>query len=81
MLFRSIVDFVNDNDMSLTFGVGAKILSSGSIDQVKKRVRKYAEHGKEVKNFSLYLCNISKDTPTNNIFAAVKEGQKVLNID
>jgi hypothetical protein len=76
-----IVDFVKDNDMSLTFGVGAKILSSGSVDEVKKRVRNYAEKGKQVRNFSLYLCNISKDTPTDNIFAAVKEGRKVLGLD
>lgn len=76
-----IVDFVKDNDMSLTFGVGAKILSSGSVDEVKKRVSKYAEKGNQVRNFSLYLCNISKDTPTDNIFAAVKEGRKVLGLD
>ncbi len=73
-----IVDFVKKNNMDLTFGVGAKILSSGSIAEIEKRVRKYAQHGKEVKNFSLYLCNISKDTPSENIFAAVQEGRKVL---
>ena len=76
----NIIDFVKQKNMNLTFGIGAKILSSGSPKEINKRVKLYAGKGKKIDNFSLYLCNISKETPDANIFEAVNTGRKILMI-
>jgi len=75
-----ITEFVKSKDMDLTFGIGAKILSSGNEHDIEKRVVEYAKEGKKIDKFSLYLCNISKDTPEENIYTAVETARKVLKI-
>lgn len=74
-----VTDFASSNKMSLTFGIGAKILSSGSVEDINKRVKKYVQKGNKVENFTLYLCNISKDTPTKNIYKAVDTARRLIN--
>jgi len=75
-----IIKFVIENNMNLTFGIGAKLLSSGSSYQIEERVNKYVSEGVKVKNFNLYLCNISKDTPEQNIFSAVNSAKKLMKL-
>ncbi|MGM0445422.1 MAG: uroporphyrinogen decarboxylase family protein [Bacillota bacterium] len=75
-----ITDFVLKNDMDLTFGIGAKLLSGGKVEKIKERAIKYTRKGIRVKNFTLYLCNISKDTPEDNIFSAVNTAREVMKI-
>jgi uroporphyrinogen-III decarboxylase len=64
--------------MDLTFGIGAKLLSGGKPNQIIERVKKYATEGMKINNFSLYLCNISKDTPEDNIYSAVNAVRELI---
>ncbi len=75
---KMITNFAQKNKMDLTFGIGAKILSSGSVEDIEERVEKYVTHGSEVDNFTLYLCNISKDTPAKNIYAAINTARSLI---
>lgn len=73
-----ITDFVLKNDMDLTFGIGAKLLNGGKPNQIIERVKKYATEGMKINNFSLYLCNISKDTPEDNIYSVVNAVRELI---
>jgi len=73
-----ITDFASSKNMKLTFGIGAKILSSGSVEDIKQRVKNYVKNGSKVEDFTLYLCNISKDTPPENIHAAVNKARDLI---
>lgn len=76
---KFIADFASSKNMSLTFGIGAKILSNGAVEDINRRVKNYIKKGNEVENFTLYLCNISKDTPAKNIHEAVNTARKLIN--
>jgi len=65
-------DFAMDHDVALILGIGATFLAQANPEQVRQRVRSYAEIGRKGGRFGLYLCNISGATPEDNFRAAIQ---------
>jgi len=72
-----VVNYSIKNNMSLTFGFGASFLTQANLDSIKARASEYVEKGKKAKNFTLYLCNISKDTPEEKIYQVINSARNL----
>ncbi len=68
--------FVSEHNVSLVLGVGAAFLANSAPKQVEERVKKYLLTGKPGGKFALYLCNIGKTTPKENLITAVNTVHK-----
>ena len=47
-------------------------MDTSTSEEVYQRVKHYVEVGKKKGRFALYLCNLSAETPTENVKAAIK---------
>ena len=70
-----IINYVNKNNLSLTLGLGAQVLSNGNKDEITKRIDKYILAGKKVEDFNLYFCSIGSDTTDDIIKYAIKRAR------
>lgn len=64
-------NFAEERNVALVLGVGAAFLATATPDEVKNRVKRYVSVGSRNGKFALYLCNIGKTTPKENLVAAV----------
>lgn len=63
--------FAREHNIPLVLGIGAGFLMTAAPQEVRQRVRRYVESGKEEGKFLLYLCNMGATTPPKNLDAAV----------
>ena len=64
--------YAEKNDIPLVLGVGASFMDTSTAEEVDQRVKHYVEVGKKKGRFALYLCNLSAETPPENVRAAIK---------
>lgn len=69
LLFKQ---YALEKDVALILGIGATFLAQGSPEQIRERVRQYAQVGGRKGRFGLYLCSISQATPPQNVRAAIQ---------
>lgn len=72
-----LIDYVKHYDMHLTLGVSARLLIQGDKNEIKKRLEKYVPLCDELPHLTLYLCNLGRDTPRENIKLAVKTARRI----
>lgn len=72
-----IIDYVREHDMHLTLGVSARLLIQGSRREIKNRMEKYVPLCRELPHLTIYLCNLGRDTPPENIRAAVSAAREI----
>ena len=65
-------NFAKGHDVPLVLGVEAGFLMRATPDEIKQRIKRYVEVGKEGGKFLLYLCNVGANTPKENLDTAVE---------
>ena len=65
-------DFAKKHDVPLILGIGAAFLMRATPEEIRERVRRYVEVGKEGGKFLLYLSNVGANTPSENLDAIVE---------
>ena len=65
-------DFAKEHNVPLALGIGAGFLMRATLEEIKERVKRYVEVGKQAGKFFLYLCNVGANTPTENLDIAVE---------
>jgi uroporphyrinogen-III decarboxylase len=65
-------DFAQKHNVPLILGIGAGFLALSTPPQIEARIKQYLNVGKQWGRFALYLCNVSADTPPENLIAAVE---------
>ena len=70
------MNFIRQNDLLVIFGVDQRLLAKGSVLEADNRVKTYIHTGSKQKKFVLYLYNLNRDTPEENIKAAIKAARK-----
>jgi len=70
------IKFARQNNLSVIFGVDQNLLAKGSVEEVENRVKEYIRIGAKQKRFILYLCSLNRDTPEENIKAAIRTAKK-----
>jgi len=63
--------YADDNDMPLMLGIEATLVSSGPVEKIAERVKKYIQAAGENGRLLLFLNEITKDTPPENVHGAV----------
>lgn len=66
-----VMDFAQKHNLTVIFGIDQKLLAQGSAAEIKQRVKTYVRIGARQKKLIVYLCNLNRDTPPENIRAAV----------
>ncbi len=69
-------NFARKHNVALVLGIGSSFLASATPQAVEEKVKKYVTVGKEGGRFSLYLCNLAKTTPPENIRTAVSTAHR-----
>lgn len=64
-------EFAVEHDVVLELGVGDGILTRGSAEQIRERIRHYIQKAAPGGKFILYLSSLSADTPPENVKIAV----------
>jgi len=64
--------YAEKHDVPLVLGVGASFMDSSTSEEIYQRVKHYVEVGKKKGRFALYLCNLSAETPKENVKAAIE---------
>lgn len=65
-------DYANRKNVALSLGVGAAFLTNSAPDEIARRVQHYCQIGRQASRFSLYLCNVGRTTPPENLRAAIQ---------
>ena len=68
--------YANQHDVSLILGIGTSFLARAKPEDIEKRVEYYIRAGGKGGRFGLYLCNIGRTTPPENLKAAVDAAHK-----
>ena len=63
--------YADNKGVPLILGIGAGFMDLSTSDQVAERVKHYIEVGGKDGRFALYLCNLSAQTPPENLKAAI----------
>jgi hypothetical protein len=63
--------YADKRGVPLVLGIGAGFMDLRTPDEVAARVKYYVEVGGKNGRFALYLCNLSAQTPPENIKAAI----------
>ena len=63
--------YATQHGVPLILGIGAAFLASATPGDVAQRVRDYVRTGARGGRFALYLCNVSAQTPPENLRTAV----------
>ena len=63
--------YADERGVSLVLGIGAGFMDLSTPGEVTARVKYYIEVGGTKGRFALYLCNLSAQTPPENIKAAI----------
>ncbi len=69
-------NYANRHNVSLILGIGTAFLAHSKAEEIEKRVKYYVETGGKNGRFGLYLCNIGKTTPPENLKAAVEAAHR-----
>lgn len=65
-------NYAKKHNAALILGVGTAFLAQSTPEDIKKRIKHYIEVGGKGGKFGLYLCNIGRTTPPDNLRAAVE---------
>jgi uroporphyrinogen-III decarboxylase len=63
--------YADKRGVPLVLGIGAGFMDLSTPDEVAGRVKYYIEVGGENGRFAMYLCNLSAQTPSENVKAAI----------
>ena len=63
--------YADKKGLPLLLGIGASFMDLSTPDEVAARVKHYIQAGGKNGRFALYLCNLSAQTPPENIRAAI----------
>ncbi len=74
-----LLDYVQHYDMHLTLGVSAHLLTQGDKNEIENRLEKYVPLCRELSHLTIYLCNLGRDTPPQNIEKAVNTTRQIYN--
>jgi uroporphyrinogen-III decarboxylase len=64
--------YADKRGVPLVLGIGAGFMDLSTPDEVAERVKYYIEVGGKNGRFALYLCNLSAQTPPENVKAAIE---------
>ena len=67
-----VMAYAGPKHLPVILGVDQALLTEGDVQQVAQRVQHYVKVGSRQKRLVLYLCNLNRETPVENIRAAVK---------
>lgn len=68
---KKVMTYVRKKGCPVIFGVDQKLLTFGSPEEIKIRVKNYIKIGGTKRKLVIYLCNINFATPVENINAAI----------
>ena len=64
--------YAEKHDIPLVLGIGSAFLDQSDSQEIEKRIKYYLEVGGKNGRFIMLLCNLSAETPPENVRAAIK---------
>jgi uroporphyrinogen decarboxylase len=69
-------EFAKKHDVPLVLGIGNTFLMFSTPNEIKQRIKRYVEVGKEWGKFLLYLCNVGANNSPENLEAVINAVQE-----